>query len=118
MFHTQSCLCSFSIPFPADPSLTSSAVLSSLETMDDLWRLFNYILGLPDVSTSGIKSKEACVQLYLQTSPYASWEHLAGQLFMCGYPTELEKVKKRMKPVRGQYNYVLYTIQPCRGSYT
>ena len=73
------------------------------------------ILRLPDALTRGIKTREACVQLYLQTSPYASWENLARQLFVYGYTTELEKVKKRMKPVRGQ---VLYTIQPCRGSYT
>ena len=84
-------------------------------SMEDLGR---FILELPDASTPGIKSKEACVQLYLQTFPYASWEHLAGRLFVYGETTELEKVKKRMKPVRGQYNYVLYTIQPCRGSYT
>ena len=64
------------------------------------------ILDLPEPLTDGIQTKEACVQLYLQTSPYASREHLAGRLFVYGDTIALEKVKKRMKPVRGQYNYV------------
>ena len=78
-------------------------MLSCLETLEDMDTLCDDILELPDALTSGIQIREACVQLYLQTSPHASWEHLAGRLFMCDETTELEKVKKRMKPVRGQY---------------
>ena len=124
MFHTQSCLCSFSIPFPADPSLTNSAVLSCLETVEDMYTLHSGILQLFGATRQGNQTREAYVQLYLQTSPYASWEHLTCRLFMYSHTIELygstialEKVKKRMKPVKGQYSYVLYTIQPCRGSY-
>ena len=98
MFHTQSCLCSFSIPFPADPSLTNSAVLSCLETVEYMCG----ILELPHFLKRDEYTREALVQFYLQISPYASWEHLACQLFMDDQTIELEKVKKRMKPDRGQ----------------
>ena len=77
-------------------------MLSCLETVEDMGTLCKNILELPDALTRGINTREAYVQLYLQTSPYASWEHLAGTLFVHGETTELEKVKKRMKPVRGQ----------------
>ena len=90
-------------------------MLSCVETVKSI-NIERNILELPSTATHGNQIRD--VQLYLQISPFASWEHLAGRLFKYSLTTELEKVKKRMKPVRGQYNYVLYTIQPCRGSYT
>ena len=60
------------------------------------------ILELPSSATHDNQIRD--VQLYLQISPYASWEHLAGQLFLYDQTIELEMVKKkikRMKPVRG-----------------
>ena len=84
-----------------DASLTSSAVLSCLETVEDMDTLKNNILEIPYVMALGNSTKETLVQLFLQNSPYASWEHLAGKLLRKDCKLALEDIKKRIKSVKG-----------------
>ena len=74
-------------------------MLSCLETVCEDMR--KYIFELLGAFKPGNQTKETSVQLYLQISPYASWEHLAGQLFRFDRTTELEKSNRKIKPIRG-----------------
>ena len=66
--------------------------------------IIEYILVLPDdiiMTNVDDPTRRIFVNLYLETSPYASWEHLAGKLLVMEETTALEYAKKKIRHVRG-----------------
>ena len=87
--------------FLTDASLTTNAVLSCLETVEDIGSL-RFILQLPaSVLIGHHLTREKMVQFYLQVSPCASWEDLASRLLYMNNSIGCEDAKKRIKPGGG-----------------
>ena len=48
--------------------------------------------------------KERLLTYYLQSSPYASWQHIVGGLLCWEEDTALHEVKQFIRPEKGKYN--------------
>ena len=86
-------------PFPSDSTLTSSKILHAVRSL--VRKRLSDVLELPVRFDE--QSKEDQVAYYLKTSPYASWEHIGGELLYHGEDTALQEVKEHIKPGEGQY---------------
>ena len=103
--HLVSMLC-----FPSDASLTLPNVLAAVRTVN-VGRLGRYILEVPDAKQHEVKQqsagveerREGLVKYYMDTFPYASWEHLGGRLLNFRQEAALEEVKVHIKPTEGEY---------------
>ena len=94
--HLVSMLC-----FPSDASLTLPKVLAAVRTVQDVERLGRDVLVVPytkreeveQQSASVEERREGLVKYYMDTSPYASWEGLGGELLRWEGEAAMEEVK-------------------------
>lgn len=99
---------SFFHALPTDPSLTCSSVLAAVETVES-WMLAEYVLEIQLYKRQDLEHRHpndddyrrGCVQYYLDTSPCASWEHIAGHLLFWEEGTALDKLKRHLQPKQG-----------------
>ena len=107
------CVCALSRPgqfvIPVDPSLTSSSVLTALETVHDLYHVKG-ILGVRGYAVSNrlraqhandADYRTALVEHYLKTSPYTSWRHLGGCCLYEGEESALSVCQRNMQHDEG-----------------
>ena len=96
------------VSFPTDHSLTCSRVLAALQSVEESDR----VGGMLDVwshrreelkgkSASDSQYRESLVKYWLETHPFASWEHLGGVLLRNEETAALQDVKRGIKPERG-----------------
>lgn len=91
----------------ADPSLTISRVLASVETVES--EMLARILLIPDSKEEELKKqsttdedfKHGVATYYLSTHPSASWAHIGNLLLWWEEEKALEKVKELIVPKQG-----------------
>ena len=98
------------LSFPSDPSLTCSNVQAALRTVDEE-RLDKFILKGPRPMKKELKEqsvddnyRDQLITPYLQSSPFASWDHLAGQVLRLEERAALEEVRQFLQPEEGEYS--------------
>ena len=102
--HLVSMLC-----FLSDASPTLPKVLAAMRTVS--LRRLESVLAVPNTkrdevrrqSASDEERREGLVKYYMDTSPYASWEDLGGQLLRWEEEAALEEVMVHIKPTEGEY---------------
>ena len=86
---------------PLDPSLTASNVCTALEALRDLDKVCDVLriplhwqnrIRIEYCTYSEKRQKQAMVEWWLQYSPHASWNWLAGQLYFHEEWTALKAV--------------------------
>ena len=83
---TQSVFPGFSFSLPTDTTITLRNICSTLDTVQDWWRLGN-LLGIPESKWG----KQEMVNYFVTNIP-ASWQLLAGALYYRSERTALQKV--------------------------
>jgi hypothetical protein len=84
-------------------------VLDTVRTVEDVGTLGDYVLMVPDIKREELarqcagdeEIRERLVHYFLETSPYASWEWLGGQLQYHGYGAAVQAAKVHIKPEKG-----------------
>jgi len=89
--------CSFSLLLP-DPTFTLHNVTAVLESVEvDWWtlatRIFSWQLEV-DLNTTPGERRKAVIHYHLTTSPYVSWQRLAGVLCFWEETRALEAMQK------------------------
>lgn len=94
--------------FLLDPSLNASnvsAVLEAVNNLDEEWKILQLSsskwkeLSQPDLDDA--QCRTALVEYYLKTSPYASWEHIAGRCLYHEKDSALESAKGWIRLTKG-----------------
>ena len=93
--------------FPSDTSLTCSNIRAALRTVDEK-TLSKGILVIGAMKRKELKEqsvecdyREQIITYYLQSSPYASWEHIIGGLLLNEEDAALHEVKQFLQPDEG-----------------
>ena len=95
-----------------DDGLTPHTLLATVSTVREFWGGLLYCLGVPlsvmdEIRKSPSYSTEeekriAGLQYYLQTVPGASWERIAGVLWLLEEETALGNVRQYLPPTHGE----------------
>ena len=116
--HLVSMLC-----FPSDASLTLPKVLAAVRTVDV--ETLEDVLEVPLAKRSEVEQQSASVEerreelvkYYMDTSPYASWEGLGGELLYWGEDAAIEEVKVHIKPTEGEYGVQCAILVAATGQF-
>ena len=84
---TQSVFPGFSFSLPTDTIFTLTNVWPTLDTVQD-WDPLGYQLGIP----ASKRGRQEMVNYFINNTPSASWQLLAGVLYYLGEQTALTKV--------------------------
>ena len=91
--------CSVSVFLP-DPTFTLHNVTAVLESVEVDWRILAQCLGVPtwqlkmDPYSTPEEYRKAVIHYYLTTSPYATWQGLAGVLSFWEEARALKAIQK------------------------
>ena len=113
------------LSFPSDSSLTCSNVQAALRTVDErtLERNILWMSRTRQKLCVDDNYRDQLITHYLQSSPFASWEWIAGMLLCHKEGVALEEVRKFLQPEEGEYSesclslHVMVTLGPGRVCY-
>ena len=109
----------YTLLLPPDTSLTPHTILPAVSSVREFWwdedrkeglmddlfvpdPVIDQIRDSPSYSTEDEK-RIAGLQYYLQTLPWASWGHIAGELWGMEEHTALEEIRQYLPQTHGNY---------------